>query len=151
MSSWPFFTVSPSRALMLTTRPVAIEITGTVRKMSGATTPVTTSCEDALRATATDNGNCSVLSTLTTLASAAASTFAGGGASAAGSGLRSPPQPPSSRRAADRQTDFGAQANIQSLRAPIVEELKARLIAKLIALPRVPPPDSTGLRPADKK
>jgi hypothetical protein len=34
-SNWPFFTLSSSRALMSTTRPLASEMTGTSREMSG--------------------------------------------------------------------------------------------------------------------
>ena len=40
-SSCPLVTVSPSRASISTTRPVAREITGTVLEMSGFTVPVT--------------------------------------------------------------------------------------------------------------
>ena len=47
-SSCPFLTVSPRRASISTTRPVAREITGTVLEMSGFTVPVTCNCDVAL-------------------------------------------------------------------------------------------------------
>ena len=60
-------------------------MTGTVREMSGLTTPVTVSCEAALYSAAVARGNCAAVpfSTWTMLASPSCSTCAGGGASAA--------------------------------------------------------------------
>ena len=43
-NSWPFLTVSQRRAKIATTRPVAIEITGTFLEMSGLTMPVNIAC-----------------------------------------------------------------------------------------------------------
>ena len=40
-SNWPFFTLSSRRARISTTRPLASEMTGTSRAMSGKTEPVT--------------------------------------------------------------------------------------------------------------
>ena len=50
--TWPFLTVSPRRASISTTRPVASEITGTVLEMSGVTVPVTLSSGAAMCSTA---------------------------------------------------------------------------------------------------
>src|SRR5579871_424208 len=69
------------------TRPLAREITGTARVMSGCTTPVTSNSDTALCSTAVKRGNCSGWSTLKLLASRSGSTLALGGASASGLAL----------------------------------------------------------------
>src|SRR5271154_4649156 len=104
---WPFLTVSPRRARISTTRPVASEITGTVREISGLTDPVAMSFDVEMYAAAVASGNCSGWSTCTTLASCSCSTLVWGGASALGSLLLSP-QP--NRNAARTKVAIAAMA-----------------------------------------
>ena len=68
-------------ACSLTHGWLAIEITGTLRAISGFTAPVTSSSEFAFRATAATVGYCSGWSTVKRLASAKGMTCAGGGCS----------------------------------------------------------------------
>ena len=56
-SSWPFFTLSSRRALMSTTRPLASEMTGTSREMSGRTEPVAFSSAADSTPSAVASGN----------------------------------------------------------------------------------------------
>ena len=76
----PFCTVSPSLALISTTRPVASEITGTVLLTSGVTTPVTFNVGAAKYSVAFTRGNCSGCSTVKRPTSSAFSTLGAGGA-----------------------------------------------------------------------
>src|SRR5271166_3498992 len=89
----PFWTVSPRRARMATTRPEASETTGTLRETSGATVAVTTNSEVVGCAVASTSGNCSGWSTVNRLRSTSGTTVAGGGAAAAAStALLQPPR-----------------------------------------------------------
>ena len=81
-SSWPFLTLSSRRALISTTRPLAIEITGTSRAMSGKTVPVAVNSEaDSIwPAVASGNLAASLPSIVIRFMSATWITCAGGGA-----------------------------------------------------------------------
>src|ERR1700691_1097998 len=82
--SCPFFTLSSRRVRMSTTRPLASEITGTSRAISGFTDPVTFNRAGASIRLAATNENCSGFSTVTTPVLLVSVTFAGGAAPSAG-------------------------------------------------------------------
>src|ERR1700733_7671085 len=82
--SCPFFTLSSRRVRMSTTRPLASEMTGTSRLISGLTDPVTFNCAGASTRSAVINENCSGFSTVTRPVLLVSVTFAGGAAPSAG-------------------------------------------------------------------
>src|ERR1700733_13185446 len=103
--SWPFLTVSPSRARISTTRPEASVTTGTVRATSGYTAPVTTNFDGASYCAAVATGYRSGWSTEKWVTSRPGTTVAGGGASAAT--LSFVPQPDTNRAANAAKTSCG--------------------------------------------
>src|ERR1700691_1976910 len=82
--SCPFFTLSSRRVRISTTRPLASEMTGTSRAISGFTEPVTFNCAGASIRFAVINENCSGFSTVTMPALLVSVTFGGGAAPSAG-------------------------------------------------------------------
>src|ERR1039458_9857416 len=133
-SSWPFFTLSSRRALMSTTRPLAIEMTGISRAISGKTVPVAVNSEADSTWPAEDSGNLatSSLSIVIRFMSATWITWAGGGA----------PSPFS----LPLQQERGRHNAVARARANAALGDCLRNEVEIIGLPRVPQQDSVALR-----
>jgi|ERR1039458_6550826 hypothetical protein len=126
--SCPFFTSSPSRASISTTRPDASDGAGTCRDTSGLTTPVTFNSGEARYSPAVANGNRSGWATLKLPASMSGSTAAGRG--------------PVSASCADAAVTCFPHAAVK--RTAHTHRLASRRNERFIESPPGPPPCSFG-------
>ena len=139
-SSCPFFTLSSRRALMSTTRPLASEMTGTSREMSGKTAPVAVSSDgrlDLARPWMRGNLLTSLLSMVIRFMSGTWMTCAGGGA-------------PSPLRLALLQPESSRHERWQPKQEPVKpRDWCLSQIFDIIELPRVLRQDSVVRRRSD--